>query len=188
MGIFIFKRLKQVEVRWGFGSLAITQLNQLYPQTTKKIAGIVHLLVKNMKSILLAFIFVIIHSTVSAIDWQNSIDTAFRLSIEKDKPVFAFFSGKHCPECRKMKKNVFGQKEFQVWAEKNFITVEISDAASVDKTLKKDRYELWKKYNIDYLPTIILFSKEKHVLIRVSDENLLELKKKLNPHITKKND
>ncbi len=142
----------------------------------------------NMRFILYVLIFVLIYSTSSAIDWQQSLDDAFRLSRERDKLVFAFFSGKQCPECDKMREEVFGQKEFQDWAEKNFITVEITDAASVDEVLKRNRYALWEKHKIKHLPSIILFTKEKKVLICVFYEDLVGLKKKLTPYIYMKND
>ena len=85
-----------------------------------------------------------------------------------------------------MREEVFDQKEFQAWAEKHFIAVEITDAASVDKPFKQSRYALWKKYKIKYLPSIILFTKEKKVLICIFYENLDGLKKKLTPYIYEK--
>ena len=139
-----------------------------------------------MKPILYVLVFVFIRSSAIAIDWQDSLDVAFRLSRQSGKLVFAFFSGKNCPECDKMREEVFDQKEFQAWAEKHFIAVEITDAASVDKPFKQSRYALWKKYKIKYLPSIILFTKEKKVLICIFYENLDGLKKKLTPYIYEK--
>lgn len=73
--------------------------------------------------------------------WLTDIDAGKKQAATENKAVLIEFTGSDwCQPCMKLRKNVTGTKEFETYAGKNYVLVEIDLAR-----YKKDRPELYKK-------------------------------------------
>lgn len=73
--------------------------------------------------------------------WLTDIDAGKKQAAAENKAVLIEFTGSDwCQPCMKLRKNVTGTKEFETYAGKNYVLVEIDLAR-----YKKDRPELYKK-------------------------------------------
>ena len=100
------------------------------------------------KSILLLFTIVSFTSFSQQIenDWNTDMNQAIKISQTTGKPLMLFFTGSDwCGWCKKLVREVYKTSEFNTWAKKNVVLVEIdfprktklsSDLISQNNSLK----------------------------------------------------
>lgn len=114
-----------------------------------------------MKRLLFSAI-VLAASTVFAGDsWQTDYKAALEQAAKENKPVLLDFTGSDwCGWCIKLNKETFSQPEFQKFAEKNLILVELdfpNNKPQAD-SVKKQNAELQAKYGVEGFPTLVLLN------------------------------
>lgn len=95
----------------------------------------------------------------SAETWLTSWDQAVVQSKKSGHPILMDFTGSDwCIWCQKLKKEVFSTPEFQAWAEKNVVLLELDYPHSVPQpeAVKKQNAQLAEKYNIEGYPTVLI--------------------------------
>jgi thioredoxin-related protein len=91
------------------------------------------------------------------VGWSTDLEKAFEKAKVEKKAVLVEFTGSdYCPPCIVMRKNVFSQPEFIAAASKKYILVEL-DFPRGDKALKAKNEPYAEKYQVEELPTVILF-------------------------------
>lgn len=100
--------------------------------------------------------------------WLTDYDAAAKTAKTEKKKLLVEFTGSDwCPPCIMMKKEVYSSPEFNEYAAKNLILVEVDfprDKPQSDAQ-KKANEALASKYSIEAFPTVMLFSpKEKELL------------------------
>ena len=94
-------------------------------------------------------------------DWQTDYSKALAVARSQNKRVLLDFTGSDwCGPCIQLKKTVFSKPEFQSYAEKNLVLVEIDYPQRKQQSaeLKRQNEKLSKQYGIDEkgYPTIVL--------------------------------
>lgn len=93
-------------------------------------------------------------------DWITDLAKAQEKAKAEKKLVLVDFTGSDwCPPCKALHKNVFSSSEFNEFAKKNLVLVEIDFPRKKEQSadLKKANRELAKKHDIDGYPTVIVF-------------------------------
>jgi len=93
-------------------------------------------------------------------EWMTDLAKAQEKAKAEKKLVLVDFTGSDwCPPCRALHKNVFTSPEFNEFASKNLVLVEVDFPRKKEQTeqLKKTNRELAKKHEIDGYPTVIVF-------------------------------
>ena len=93
--------------------------------------------------------------------WMTDLPKALEKAKAEKKMVLMEFTGSDwCPPCKALHKNVMTSKEFETYAAKNYILVELDFPNQKPQTdeLKKANKELAKKYEIKGYPTVIVLS------------------------------
>ena len=81
---------------------------------------------KKIFSILILFLSLNLYSQESDLVWHTDVTKAINISMEKEKPLFFFFTGSDwCGWCIKLQKEVFFKAEFVKWAKENVVLVEL---------------------------------------------------------------
>lgn len=101
--------------------------------------------------------FAIAATATAGAGWMTDIDAALAKAKTEKKDVLVEFTGSDwCPPCIMMDKKVFSKKKFTDAASKKFILVKI-DIPNKDKELKKRNVKVMRKYNVNGVPTVLLF-------------------------------
>lgn len=142
-----------------------------------------------MKKLLLTFATVMVAVAVNAADatWLTSLPEAQAKAKAENKLVLIDFTGSDwCPPCKALHKNVLATKEFEDYAAKSLVLVELDFPRKKEQSeeLKKTNRALAKKFEIEGYPTIIVLDasgKELHRAVGYSGadakEYVAELKK-----------
>ncbi|MDB6016617.1 MAG: trxA [Pedosphaera sp.] len=96
-------------------------------------------------------------------EWFTDLPKAQSKAASEKKTVFMDFTGSDwCPPCKALKKNVLSSPEFEAYAKKNLVLVEVDFPKSKPQSeeLKKANEELSKRFNVEGYPTVILLSPE----------------------------
>ena len=100
---------------------------------------------------------------LSAADlWMTDYPAALKKASKENKLVLLDFTGSDwCPWCIKLDQEVFSQKAFQDYAEKNLVLVLVDfprgkKSAEQSEALQKQNNELQAKYKIEGYPTLLL--------------------------------
>jgi protein disulfide-isomerase len=120
-----------------------------------------------MKNILRSFAFLTISAllmaSLSAADlWTTDYQAALKKASQEKKLVLLDFTGSNwCPWCIKLEEEVFSQKAFKEYAEKNLVLVLVDfpqgeKLAKQSEALQKQNRELQTKYGIEGYPTLVL--------------------------------
>jgi thiol-disulfide isomerase/thioredoxin len=114
-----------------------------------------------MKNLIkLTFLFLLCTGLASAEAWLTSWDQAVAESKKTGRPILMDFTGSDwCVYCQKLKKEVFSTPEFEAWAAKNVILLEVDfpQKTRQPKTLEQQNERLKAKYNKeDMYPTIVV--------------------------------
>jgi len=102
--------------------------------------------------------------------WLTSMETAQEQSRETGKPILVDFTGSDwCGWCVKLKAEVFDTSEFEEWAAKNVVLLELDypRRKKLPTELKAQNEKLAKQYNIKGFPTILLLDADGKVLGRM---------------------
>jgi len=113
-----------------------------------------------------ALVFAISAASFSA-DWMTDYDKALALSKKTGKPILADFTGSDwCGWCIRLRKEVFSKPEFNAWAKKNVILLELDYPQAKPQTaaLKKQNESLATRYQIEGYPTILFLGSKGQVL------------------------
>lgn len=103
----------------------------------------------------------------SAEAWLTSWDEAAAASKKSGKPILMDFTGSDwCIWCQKLKKEVFTTPEFEAWAAKNVVLLELDYPRSTPQpeAVKKQNASLAEKYNIEGYPTVLFVDASGKVL------------------------
>jgi protein disulfide-isomerase len=93
--------------------------------------------------------------------WETNLPEAQAKAKTENKLVIMDFTGSDwCPWCIKLKKEVFSTPEFQEYAKKNLVPVEVDFPRSKPQPaeLKEANAKLQKKYKIEGYPTVIVLN------------------------------
>ncbi len=106
--------------------------------------------------------------TASA-EWQTDYAKALQLAKAQNKRVLLDFTGSDwCPPCIALRKRVFSNAEFNAYAQKNLILVELDFPRQKEQSaqLKSQNEKLSSQYGVDEkgFPTIILLDPSGKVL------------------------
>jgi len=116
------------------------------------------------KALILGFVSLIILSvciSAQAKNWGIDFEKALSEAKASGKYLLLDFSGSDwCGWCIKLEKEVFSQKKFKKYADKNLVCVLIDfpRAKSQSNKIKKQNQALAKKYSIRGYPTVVILS------------------------------
>ncbi|MCF8258488.1 MAG: thioredoxin family protein [Flavobacteriales bacterium] len=91
--------------------------------------------------------------------WTSNLMEAVDRSISEKKPLLLFFTGSDwCGWCKKLQAEVFLKPEFDVWAKKNVILVELDfpRRTALSSELQQQNAELQQMFQVRGYPTIWL--------------------------------
>ena len=118
-----------------------------------------------MKKILIAMLAATLYWQVNAAEstWLTDLPKAEAQAKAENKIILMDFTGSDwCGWCIKFKKEVLDTKEFQEYAAKNVVLVELDypnkKAQSAD--LKKANADLKKQYKVNGFPTLVVLDKD----------------------------
>ncbi len=125
--------------------------------------------------ILLAFVSTIVFaitngskdSKADKLIWKEKIETAVEQAKKQNKPILVNFTGSDwCVWCKKLSAEVFTQKEFIDYANKNLILVKIDFPKNIQQSQETVYYnrQVAEKYGIQGFPTIILLDSNGKVI------------------------
>ncbi len=117
-----------------------------------------------MKNILLFVLFALCSSTVFAQDWNTNFQEAKKMAKQDNKKIVLVFSGSDwCGPCMKLDKEIWSTKEFQNYAESNFILVRADfprrKKNRLSEELQKQNEQLAEQYNkAGYFPYVVVIN------------------------------
>ena len=88
--------------------------------------------------------------------WHTDVNKAINISIETNKPLFLFFTGSDwCGWCKRLVKEVFIKSEFEAWAHKNVVLVELDfpRRTKLNEATQKQNRELGQMFGVRGYPT-----------------------------------
>ena len=116
-----------------------------------------------MKKILLGLVvlgWLVFQVAAAENEWMTDLAKAQEKAKTEKKLVLVDFTGSDwCPPCKALHKNVFSSPEFNEFASKNLVLVEVDFPRRKEQSeqLKKTNRALAKKHEIDGYPTVIIF-------------------------------
>lgn len=96
-------------------------------------------------------------SSQENLNWHTDVNKAIELSIKSNKPLFFFFTGSDwCGWCIKLQKAVFSKPEFEAWANKSVILVELDfpRRTKISESLQKQNRDLANMFGVRGYPTV----------------------------------
>jgi len=107
--------------------------------------------------------------------WLVNIDEAYAESAKTGKPILANFTGSDwCGWCKRLTKSVFSKKEFQTWAEKNVVLLELDypKRKTLPDNIRQQNAQLRNAFKITGFPTVWVFNLNKDDAGNMSIEGL----------------
>ena len=105
----------------------------------------------------------LLQASAGELTWLTDLAKAQAKAKSENKLVLMDFTGSDwCPWCIKLNKEVFSTTEFQEYAGKNLVAVEVDFPRTKAQTaeLKKANKELQEKYKIEGYPTVIVLNSD----------------------------
>ena len=96
--------------------------------------------------------------------WLVDIDKAFAESEKTGKPILANFTGSDwCGWCMRLTRTVFSQKEFQTWADKNVVLLELDfpKRKQLPQKYQQQNAQLASAFGVSGYPTVWVFNLSK---------------------------
>ena len=93
--------------------------------------------------------------------WETDLEVAKKRAKDENKKILADFTGSDwCGWCIRLKKEVFDQPEFQEYAKKNLIMLELDypRQKQLPAELKEQNDKLAKEFKVEGYPTILLMN------------------------------
>lgn len=110
------------------------------------------------KAIVLSFLFLtVLTSQAQELKWYTDVSDAAKVSLETKKPMMFFFTGSDwCGWCKRLQKEVFQTPDFEKWAQKNVVLVELDFPRRTpqDESVKQQNYNLQNMFGVTGYPTI----------------------------------
>ncbi|MEP6603915.1 MAG: thioredoxin family protein [Spartobacteria bacterium] len=97
------------------------------------------------------------------VEWQTDFKKAQEEAKSNHKFLLVEFTGSDwCPPCMRLRKDVFSTREFQDYANKNFVLLELDfpRRKSLSKELTMQNQELASRFGIEVFPSIIILNSE----------------------------
>jgi len=97
--------------------------------------------------------------------WLVDLDEAYAISTKEKKPILANFTGSDwCGWCKKLDADVFSKPEFQDWAKKNVVLLEVDfpRRKQIPQKNQSQNYALQNAMGVTGYPTIWLMSLDKN--------------------------
>ena len=91
------------------------------------------------------------------VTWQTDMNTAMKISKKSKKPLFLFFTGSDwCGWCIRLQNEVFKTPEFEKWAKKNVVLVELDfpRKTAQEPAIQKQNAELQQTFAVQGYPTV----------------------------------
>ena len=92
--------------------------------------------------------------------WLVDLDEAYEVSVKEKKPILANFTGSDwCGWCKKLDADVFSKPEFQEWAKKNVVLLEVDFPRrfQIPQKNQQQNMSMQQALGITGYPTIWLF-------------------------------
>lgn len=120
---------------------------------------------KTVKYLLVAIVAVLTWSFVVKSNYTNNKDLVWHTDVKKaveiakkeDKPIFMFFTGSDwCGWCIRLQKEVFKTPEFESWAKKNVVLVELDFPRRTpqEEAVKTQNAQLQQMFAVQGYPTV----------------------------------
>lgn len=112
-----------------------------------------------MKKIAVTLFLILGSLTIQAqeVTWQTDMNKAMEISKKSKKPLFLFFTGSDwCGWCIRLQKEVFKTPEFEKWAKKNVVLVELDfpRKTAQEPAIQKQNFELQQTFAVQGYPTV----------------------------------
>lgn len=108
---------------------------------------------------MLSWSFVMKSSYKEALVWHTDVKKAVEIAKKEDKPIFMFFTGSDwCGWCIRLQKEVFKTPEFESWAKKNVVLVELDFPRRTpqEEAVKSQNAQLQQMFAVQGYPTVWL--------------------------------
>lgn len=102
-------------------------------------------------------------SSSGNLQWNNNLEKAVEQAKKENKTVLVNFTGSDwCIWCKRLSAEVFQQKEFEEYANKNLVLVMLDFPKDIEQTEETKSYNnvLAQKYGIQGFPTILLINSQ----------------------------
>lgn len=122
------------------------------------------------KSLFLIIVLSIFTLVAEGPFWYSDYEAAEKVAVEKNMPLFLFFSGSDwCPWCRKLEKRILEKPAFYKELEGKvvFVLVDFPMKSTLVECVMEQNQNLMKKYNVEGFPTIVLVDPEKGVITKM---------------------
>jgi len=107
------------------------------------------------------------------INWVTDIDKALKLAKKKNKPVFAFFTGKQwCGWCKKLVREIMNKPEFIEHVNKNYIMLELDFPRRDRSKITPDMVKLAQDMEVRGYPTVVMMDHNKTVYGRTGYQKM----------------
>ncbi len=112
-----------------------------------------------MKKIAIILFLFATFFTASAQDsmWNTNLEKAIEISNKTNKPLLLFFTGSDwCGWCKRLQAEVFFKPEFETWAKKNVVLVEVDfpRRTQLSQELQNQNSQLGQFFGVQGFPTI----------------------------------
>lgn len=97
--------------------------------------------------------------------WYTDVKKAADMSIKEKKTLFFFYTGSDwCAACKRLQNEVFLQPQFQSWAEKNVILVELDfpRKTQLEPELQQQNRKMKEIFGVSSYPTVVFVTPSKH--------------------------
>lgn len=124
------------------------------------------------RSVIAGFVFMILVTfgfKAKADSWETDFAKASEQAAKSGLYMLLDFSGSDwCGWCMKLEKEVFSQKDFKTWAEKNLVCVlvDFPQQKSQSHEVKAQNEKLAEKYGVSGFPTVIILSPKGDLVAR----------------------
>ena len=111
----------------------------------------------------------IANTTTHAASWLTDVKAANAQAAKEGKAVFINFTGSDwCPWCIKLRQEVFSQPEFEAYAAKNLVLVEIDFPKRTPLPAEQQKINAgWaSQYKVDGFPTVVVLDRQGHEVHR----------------------
>jgi len=120
---------------------------------------------KQLTSLFILFIFLFTScnngQSPDKLNWETNLEQAVAQAKKENKAVLVNFTGSDwCIWCKRLNSEVFSQKEFEEYANKNLVLVKLDFPRDIQQTDATKLYNntLAQKYGIQGFPTILILN------------------------------
>lgn len=122
-----------------------------------------------MKRLVLSCFLLATTCAFAADEWMTDYKAALELAAKEDRPVLMNFTGSDwCGWCVRLDKETFSKPDFQAFAKKNLVLVEVDFPNNKPQgaELKQQNEGLQKKFGVQGFPTLVLLNSKGEEIAR----------------------